>query len=48
MRSTLITMAESAHGAEGVSPYLVGGGTLAFLLFLLFVVVAVGGGRDHT
>jgi hypothetical protein len=48
MRSTLITMAESAHGAEGVNPYVVGAGTLAFLLFLLFVVISVGGGRDHT
>jgi hypothetical protein len=48
MRLSLISLSESSHGAEGVSPYLVGGGILLALLFLLFVVVAFGGGRDHT
>ncbi len=48
MRSTLITMAESAHGSDGVSPYVVGGVALGALLFMLLVVIVVGGGRDHT
>jgi hypothetical protein len=48
MHASLVRLSESAHGAEGVNPYVVGGGTLALLLFLLFVVVAIGGGRDHT
>jgi hypothetical protein len=48
MFQSLISLAESSHGAEGVSPYVVGGVTLGILLFMLFVVVAFGGGRDHT
>ena len=48
MRSSLIRLSESAHGGEGVNPYVVGAGTLALLLLLLLVVLAVGAGRDHT
>ena len=48
MRSSLISLSEAAHGAEGVDPYVVGGVTLGLLLFLLLVVIAIGGGRDHT
>ena len=44
----LISLSESAHGSEGVNPYVVGGGTLALLVLLLFVVTVGGGGRDHT
>jgi hypothetical protein len=47
--STLVRVAEStSHEAEGVNPYLVGAGTLALLLALLFVVVVIGGGREHS
>ena len=48
MRSSLISLSEAAHGAEGVNPWVVGGVTLGLLLFLLLVVIAIGGGRDHT
>jgi hypothetical protein len=47
MLLSLVSLTESGH-AEGISPYLVGGATLGSLLFLLLVVVAFGGGRDHT
>ena len=48
MLLSLVSLTESAHGAEGVNAYVVGAIVLGILLFLLFVVVAVGGGRDHT
>ena len=48
MRSSLISLSEAAHGAEGVDPYVVGGVSLGLLLFLLLVVIVIGGGRDHT
>ena len=48
MLLSLISLSESSHGAEGVNPYVVGAVTLGILLFLLFVVAAIGGGRDHT
>ena len=34
--------------SEGLNPWLVGGVILGILLFLLLVVVAIGGGREHT
>jgi hypothetical protein len=48
MLLSLVSLAESSHGAEGVNPYVVGAVTLGLLLFLLFLVVVFGGGRDHT
>lgn len=44
---TLVSLSEEAH-SEGINPWIVGGVALAILLALLFVVVAIGGGRDHT
>ena len=34
--------------SHGVNPYLVGAGTLVALLALLFMVVSIGGGREHS
>ncbi len=48
MLLSLVSLAESAHGSEGVNAYVVGGLTLGILLFLLFVVTVIGGGREHT
>ena len=44
----LARLAEEGHSAEGINPWIVGGVALAILLFLLVVVVAIGGGREHT
>jgi hypothetical protein len=43
----LARLAEEGH-SEGVNPWIIGGVAFAILLFLLIVVVAIGGGRDHT
>lgn len=43
----LVSAAE-AHSEGGVNPWLIGGGTLAFLLLLLIGLVAFGGGREHS
>jgi hypothetical protein len=43
----LARLAEEGH-SEGVNPWLVGAVALGVLLFLLLVVVGIGGGRDHT
>ena len=44
----LTQVAEEAHDNPAVSPWLVGAGTLAVLLFLLVALVAFGGGREHS
>lgn len=44
---TVLAAAEG-HGEGGINPWLVGGGTLAFLLLLLIGLVAFGGGREHS
>jgi len=44
----LTQVAEEAHGDPAVSPWVVGGAVLAFLLFLLVALVAFGGGREHS
>jgi hypothetical protein len=46
--ANLIVFASEAEAHGGVSPYVVGAGTLAGLLILLLVVVAIGGGREHS
>lgn len=46
LTSFVITAAESAE--EGINPFLVGGVALAALLFSLLVVLAIGGGREHS
>ena len=48
MLLSVISLAESSHGAEGVNPWVVGGGTLLILLVLLGLVLVIGGGREHT
>ena len=47
----LVFLSESHSAAEGhggANPYLIGAVTLAILLAALMVVVAIGGGRDHS
>ncbi|WP_370290130.1 hypothetical protein [Nocardioides sp.] len=44
---TVVRAAEEG-GEGGVNPWLVGAGTLAFLLFLLIALVWFGGGREHS
>jgi hypothetical protein len=49
MPHSVITLAaEASSESEGANPYLVGAGALLVLLVLLFVVVAFGGGREHS
>ncbi len=44
----LTRAAEESHGDPAVSPWFVGGGALAILLFLLVALIAFGGGREHS
>ena len=44
----LARLAEEGHAEGGVNPWIIGGVALAILLGLLLVVVAIGGGREHT
>ncbi len=46
----LLVFLSESHSAEGggPNPYLIGAVTLAILLAALMVVVAIGGGRDHS
>ncbi len=46
--SVLPLAAETASESDGVNPWLVGAGTFVVLVALLLVLVAFGGGRDHT
>ena len=53
--TTVAQQLTSLAGRAGVeeagthlSPYLVGAGTLLALLALLFAVIAIGGGREHS
>ena len=49
MSSTVIRLAETAeHTSSSPNPYVVGGVTLAILLFLLVTLLMVGKGRDHS
>lgn len=41
-------LAESTAPESGVSPYLVGGATLAILLAMLLGLLMFGAGRDHS
>ena len=49
INQTVLALVSAAEAAEeGVNPWLVGGGTLAFLLLLVIGLVAFGGGREHS
>ena len=49
LSTLVITASESAgHGDPAIHPYLVGGIALGILLTLLAILVAVGGGREHS
>lgn len=43
-----VVRAAEEHGEPAVNPWFIGGGVLAFLLFLLLGLVWFGGGRDHS
>jgi len=44
----LVRLAEESHSEAAVNPWIIGGVALGILLALLLVVVAIGGGREHT
>ena len=44
----VLVRAAEEHGDPAVNPWFIGGGVLAFLLFLLLGLVWFGGGRDHS
>ncbi|WP_157550910.1 hypothetical protein [Nocardioides jensenii] len=46
--TSLIITASESHGEPAVSPYVVGGIALAILMVSLLIVVAIGGGREHS
>jgi hypothetical protein len=50
MLNTALVFASEASGHEsgGMNPYAVGAIALVILLVLLFLVVAFGGGREHS
>ncbi|WP_295657745.1 hypothetical protein [uncultured Nocardioides sp.] len=43
-----LVAAAAEHGEPALSPYAVGGVTLAILLALLLALLAFGGGREHS
>lgn len=44
----LTQVAEEAHDEPAVSPWLVGGIALGILLLMMVILVAFGGGREHS
>ncbi|GGO85990.1 hypothetical protein GCM10011584_07250 [Nocardioides phosphati] len=52
MLSTLVLVlaatAEKAEESAGATPYYIGGTALGILFLSLLLVVAFGGGRDHS
>lgn len=46
--SALAVVSAAEESEPAVNPWLIGGGTLAILLLVLFALVAFGGGRDHS
>jgi hypothetical protein len=48
MLSALTIAAATAEHEPAVSPYVIGGVTLAILLALLVALVSFGGGREHS
>lgn len=47
-QTTLALVSAAEEAGEGVNPWLVGGGTLGFLLLLVIGLIAFGGGREHS
>lgn len=43
-----VLQAAEEHGEPAVNPWIIGGGVLAILLLALAILVAFGGGRDHS
>ena len=48
MSLTDLTILASEAGEPAVSPYVIGGGVLVFLLFLIVALMSFGGGREHS
>lgn len=48
LNSLAIVLAESEHGDPAIHPYVVGAVALGILLALLLLLLAVGGGREHS
>lgn len=48
MRQTLISLSESAGESAGATPYIIGATALGILFALLLIVIAIGGGREHS
>lgn len=46
--SALAVVSAAEESEAAVNPWLIGGATLAFLMFLLIALIAFGGGRDHS
>jgi hypothetical protein len=45
---SILTLPLAAESGAGITPYLVGGGALVLLLFLMFCMLAFGKGREHS
>jgi hypothetical protein len=43
-----LTQAAEEHGEPAVHPWFVGGAALGILLLMLIILVAFGGGREHS
>ena len=43
-----VLQAAEEHGEPAVNPWFIGGGALGILLLALAILVAFGGGRDHS
>lgn len=46
--NSLILVASEAHSEPAVNPYVVGAIALGILLVSLLIVMAIGGGREHS
>jgi hypothetical protein len=46
--NAIVVAASETSGEAAVNPWVVGGIALGILLFALLVVVAIGGGREHS
>ncbi|WP_156388885.1 MULTISPECIES: hypothetical protein [unclassified Nocardioides] len=46
--TSLTIIAAEAHSEPAVSPYVVGAIALGLLLASLLILIAIGGGREHS